>query len=456
MSTEPMQVREASAGHLAPVAAQAVPAGYKRTEVGAIPGDWCVRELCSLTRSHNSGIYKRQALYGRGCNIVGVSDIYDIDTVDGQSFAYVPLSAQECAKHTLHPDDLLYGESSLVREGIARTVYVTKRGAGTAFAWHTRRYSVEQGKVLSSYLYYYLQSRPARMHMISHSIQTAITGINTVAYFACPIAIPLPPEQRAIAEALSDVDGLIGALESLIVKKRAVKQGALQQLLTGKTRLPGFSGEWERVLLGNHVTFLKTGVNSRAELTDDGPIKYLHYGDIHTSNQVRLDPQVTSMPSLPEKRALALGRLRDGDLVLVDASEDLDGVGKSVEICGVSGAVIVAGLHTIAARFDKAVIADSFKAYLQFCPAFRDQLKRLAAGTKVFATNRTHISSVEIWLPGTKEQTAIATVLFDMDAEITALERRRDKTRGIKQGMMQRLLTGRVRLVKPAPAEARA
>jgi type I restriction enzyme S subunit len=106
----------------------------------------------------------------------------------------------------------------------------------------------------------------------------------------------------------------------------------------------------------------------------------------------------------------------------------------------------VAGLHTIAARFEKSVLADGFKAYLQFCPAFRDHLRRLAAGTKVYATNRTHITSVEIQLPRIDEQTAIATVLSDMDAEIAALERRRDKTRAIKQGMMQQLLTGQTRL----------
>ncbi len=89
-------------------------------------------------------------------------------------------------------------------------------------------------------------------------------------------------------------------------------------------------------------------------------------------------------------------------------------------------------------------------------PGFRDHLKRLAAGTKVYATNLAHVASVEMALPSVNEQTAIAAALSDMDAEIAALEARRDKTRAIKQGMMQQLLTGRVRLVKPTPAEASA
>jgi type I restriction enzyme S subunit len=106
----------------------------------------------------------------------------------------------------------------------------------------------------------------------------------------------------------------------------------------------------------------------------------------------------------------------------------------------------VSGLHTIAARFDKHVLADGFKAYLQFIPQFSRHLKRLAAGTKVFATNRGHVSSAELNLPGLEEQTAIASVLSDMDTDIEALDARVAKTRAIKQGMMQELLTGRTRL----------
>lgn len=217
---------------------------YRQTEVGVIPMDWEVRELRSLTRSHNSGIYKSQALYGQGYNIVGVSDLYGIDKVDGQSFAYVPLSEHECIKHTLRSNDLLYGESSLVREGIARTVYVTERGEGTAFAWHTRRYSVERRMLLSSYLYYYLQSRAARGHMVRQCIQTAITGINTVAYFACPILVPPIAEQEAIAAILSDMDAEVAALEAKLAKARQLKQGMMQELLTGRIRLvpPSESG----------------------------------------------------------------------------------------------------------------------------------------------------------------------------------------------------------------------
>lgn len=94
-----------------------------------------------------------------------------------------------------------------------------------------------------------------------------------------------------------------------------------------RTEVGVIPADWEVRRLGNHVRFLRHGVNSRAELSSTGSVKYLHYGDIHTTSDVRLDPRLRSMPYLPTDRAGALDRLQDGDLVLVDASEDLDGVG---------------------------------------------------------------------------------------------------------------------------------
>jgi type I restriction enzyme S subunit len=221
--------------HLKQAAMQQLLTGQVR-----LPGfcsDWIKEPLRSFVRSHNSGVYKKSELYGQGCNIVGVSDIYGISCVHGQMFKQVPLSVAELTKHSLKTNDLLYGESSLVREGIAQTVYVTERGAGTAFAWHTRRYSIDQSTLISPFLYYYLQGRSARKHMMDQSIQTAITGINTVAYFGCPILVPPLAEQTAIATLLSDMDAELSALEARRNKTRNLKQAMVQELLTGKTRL---------------------------------------------------------------------------------------------------------------------------------------------------------------------------------------------------------------------------
>lgn len=266
-----------------------------------------------------------------------------------------------------------------------------------------------------------------------------------------PISVPSNlSEQHAIADVLFTLEDNVKCLERLIAKKQAIKQGMMQQLLTGRTRLPGFTGEWTDIRLGDHVSYVKTVALSRAQLDTKSPLKYLHYGDIHTRSSVLLDSESEEMPRASVKLAARAGWLQRGDLVFADASEDPAGVGKSVEIVDTPSTGVVPGLHTIAARFDKSVLVDGFKAYLQFIPSFRDQLLRLAAGTKVLATTRSYISSITLTLPDVAEQTAIADVLLDAGREIEALGIRLSKAQDIKAGVMQQLLTGRTRL----PVEA--
>lgn len=298
------------------------------------------------------------------------------------------------------------------------------------------------------FIYYLLQ----RFDFASFSGKSGVPGVNRNDLHVETVTLPTDvAEQRAIAAALGDVDALLDELDRLIAKKRGLKQTAMRQILTGQTRLPRLDGEWKVRRLGDHVVFLRNGVNSRAELLPEGRVRYLHYGDIHArSKDVCIS--ATSLPCLPDTKAASLDRLQDGDLIFADASEDVGGVGKSVEVKEVGSTELVSGLHTIAARFDKEVLADGFKGFLQFCPPFASQLRRLAAGTKVLATNRAHIAGIEMPLPAVREQAGIANALSDMDAELAALEARRDKTRDLKQAMMQELLTGKTRLVKPEVA----
>lgn len=282
--------------------------------------------------------------------------------------------------------------------------------------------------------------------------QTSIAHLPREKFVLMPLPLPPKEEQRRIGKALQDADDLIATLECLIAKKQAIKQGMMQQLLTGRTRLPGFTEAWSDIRLGNHVSYVKTVALSRAQLDTKSPIKYLHYGDIHTRSSILLDAAIEDMPRANMNLAARAGQLRRGDLVFADASEDPAGVGKSIEIADTPDTGVVPGLHTIAARFDKSVLADGFKAYLQFIPSFRDQLLRLAAGTKVLATTRSYISSITLTLPAVSEQEAIAEVLHDAEREIEALRVRLSKAQDMKTGMMQQLLTGRVRL----PVEASA
>ncbi|MFW0768906.1 type I restriction-modification system subunit M [Arthrobacter koreensis] len=223
-------------------------------------------------------------------------------------------------------------------------------------------------------------------------------------------------------------------------------------LLTGAERLPGYDQPWQEVPLGEHVSYVKTVALSRAQLDDHSPTKYLHYGDIHTSDAIFLDAATKTMPRASQDRLKNAGRLQVGDLVFADASEDPAGVGKSVEISSIPVEGVVAGLHTIAARFDQSVLADGFKAYLQYIPAFRNTLLRLASGTKVLATTRSYISSITLQLPPVHEQKAIVRVLLGLNHEIELTELRLAKSRAIELGMRQELLTGRTRLPKAVAA----
>jgi type I restriction enzyme S subunit len=292
------------------------------------------------------------------------------------------------------------------------------------------------------FLYYWLSHRG----LWDIADVTSVPQINNKHIIPLEILLPSPSEQKQIAKVLSDADDLVATLGRMLAKKEAMRQGMAQELLTGHTRLPGFSDRWSRVNLGAHVSYLKTVPLSRAQLDTTSAVRCLHYGDIHTTTDVYLDAAKAPMPRATRLLVEAAGRLDVGDLVLADASEDPDGVGKSVEITAVPPEGAVAGLHTIAARFDRAVLADGFKAYLQFNPQFRRALLRLAAGTKVLATTRAYISSVLLDLPAAEEQQAIARVLSDVDDEIRGLDRRLEKAKAIKQGMAQQLLTGRVRL----------
>lgn len=276
---------------------------------------------------------------------------------------------------------------------------------------------------------------------------TAQPKLNKQSCLSVQVAKPPLEEQRRIARHCR-IPTVKSPLSNAHYQEAGDQAGGHDAATPHRPHPPaGFADEWTDIRLGDHVSYVKTVALSRAQLDAKSPLKYLHYGDIHTRSSVLLDAVAEEMPRASALLAGRAGQLRCGDLVFADASEDPAGVGKSVEIVDVPSGGVVPGLHTIAARFDKSVLADGFKAYLQFIPAFREQLLRLAAGTKVLATTRSYISSVILTLPpDVTEQKAIAEVLHDSEREIDALRIRLSKARDMKTGMMQQLLTGRTRL----------
>lgn len=426
--------------------------GYKQTEIGPIPEDWDAVPLGALFTFKN-GLNKAKKYFGYGTPIVNYMDVFRhpglrLDRIEGR----VDVSNSELEAFEVRKGDVFFTRTSETVEEIGVAAAMLDPAQDTVFSGFVLRARPTDDRLDDLFKAYCFSPRYFRRQVVARATYTTRALTNGRSLSAAFLAVPPMDEQQAIASALSDVDSSIMTAAQLIAKKRALRTGALQRLLTGDTRLPGFTTPWKLTRLGDYVSFLKNGVHSRAQLTANDPVRYLHYGDIHVAQNLRLDLQETEMPRLPAAEAARLSRLETGDVVFVDASEDLSGVGKSLEIMSVEGIEAVAGQHTIAARFDKDVLADGFKGYLQQIPTFTTHLRRLAAGTKVYATNRKHIASAEILLPEPDEQRAIVRVLSDMDDEITVLASRLEKTRALKQGMMQALLTGRVRL--PVRAEA--
>ena len=221
----------------------------------------------------------------------------------------------------------------------------------------------DTNKAVPEFLYYLFSAPEMQREILEGAIGTGVPGFNLTRLRSLKLRIPPRPEQERIAAAISEADSTAAHLQRRIAKQQAIRRGLLQGLLSGCLRLTGFTTSWRDVRLGDHVSYLRTVPLSRAQLDEESPLRYLHYGDIHTRVAVSLDASLEPLPRASATLAGHAGRLRPGDLVFADASEDLAGVGKSVEIVGVPHEGVVPGLHTIAARFNKAVLADGFKAW---------------------------------------------------------------------------------------------
>ena len=297
-----------------------------------------------------------------------------------------------------------------------------------------------------------------------HSLLTAIPQkINLGPISDVRIALPKTiEEQQRIANALSDVDTLINNLEKLIAKKKNIKQGAMQQLLTGKKRLPGFAPakpiykqtelgkiptDWEEKTFGELFDILPNNTLSRAELNENsGSFKNVHYGDVLVKFQEWIDCSKNTLPFINSDAKFNHTTLQDGDVIIADTAED-ETVGKSTEIYNVGKLKVVSGLHTIPTR-PKKKFASKWLGYFINSACWHDQILPFITGTKVSAISKAAVAETKFFYPAKiEEQTAIANVLSDMDTEIATLETKLAKYRKLKTGMMQQLLTGKVRLV---------
>ena len=410
----------------------------------ALPNDWNVKPLSAIasikTGPFGSSLHESDYVED-GTPIITVEHLSEQGIIHKELPMVSDEDRSRLAAYALCTNDIVFSRVG----SIDRSSLVSENEDGWLFSGRLLRVRTSD-ETHAPYLNYHFADEIFKRQVRSVAVGQTMASLNTKILGEVSVILPPLPEQRAIAAILSDIDGMLDALDALIAKKQDIKKATMQQLLTGKTRLPGFSGEWETKRLGDTLTFLTTASNPHSDLGENGEVYYIHYGDVHAHSQPVLDCVQSNLPRIDRKLVERITPVRDGDLIIVDASEDLEGVGKSIEIQGAQDNTVVAGLHTILCRGNSKFWATGFKAYLQFMPLFKFALTRMATGISVYATSKNQLAEVTLPLPEKSEQHAIAAVLSDMDAEIAALEERRDKTSALKQGMMQELLTGRIRL----------
>jgi type I restriction enzyme S subunit len=434
---EEQAVRDAAPAYLVKAGtagAKDVSPGYKRTEVGVIPNDWQVLRVGDIAAKVGSGVTPRGGNrvyrasgrpFVRSQNVAwGCLDLDDIAFID------------EATHSTFNGTELKDGDVLLNITGasIGRAAIADERVSGGNVNQHVCIIRPDRSALESGFLSAFLISSIGQRQIDSFQAGGNRQGLNfhQVRSFSLPLPSSLL-EQRAIATALSDADALIESLDRLIAKKRAIKQAAMQQLLTGQTRLPGFTGEWETKRLGDVVDRLVGGgTPSRSNPAFWGDeIPWVTVKDFATFNPrdtqesiTRLGLNNSASHLIPAGTPITSTRMALGKAVVFD--------------------VDVAINQDLKAVFLKPSASVAFLIYWFECNA--RMIDDLGSGSTVKGISMAQLAALPFPSLSLAEQTAIATVLSDMDTEIEALEHRRDKARQIKQGMMQELLTGRTRL----------
>ncbi len=373
----------------------------------------------------------------RGIAFVKIESITDDGRIDTEKLAYIDEATHTLLKRSqLKANDILFSIAGALGRVATADTHMLPANTNQALAFIRLK---ANSQIDHGYLIHYLRSNEIQKHIEAIQVQAAQANLSLENIRDFKIKFPPLPEQRAIATVLSDVDALLAKLDALIAKKRDVKQAAMQQLLTGKQRLPGFSGEWEVKRLGDVGTFSKGKGIKKDDVASDG-LPCIRYGEIYT----RHNDYIKVFYSFISRQVANQSQcLRKGDLLFAGSGETAEEIGKCVAFLGDEEAY--AGGDIV--LFTPSDQDSMYLGYLMNNPSLTYQKARMGQGDAVVHISATNLAQLELRLPCPREQTAIAAVLSDMDVELAALEARRDKTRALKQGMMQELLTGRIRLL---------
>jgi type I restriction enzyme S subunit len=397
--------------------------GYKQTEIGILPSDWAydtleqnIKEMTDFVAAgsfeslrHNVKVYDNEnyAIYVRLMDLRLGLGHNSQKYVDDSSYKFL-------SKSNLFGNEILMAN---IGANVGETFLMPELKMPATIAPNMIIIRADNNKLHYNYLYYYTQSDFGQNRVFELIAGSGHPKVNKTDLKKYKVIIPPLPEQTAIATALSDTDALISKLEELINKKRNIKQGAMQELLTGKRRLPGFSGEWKEKKLGDILSY-------------EQPTKYLVKSTEYYDNN--------DIAVLTANKSFILGY-----------TDENEGVFENIP-------VIIFDDFTTATKYVNFPfkVKSSALKILKLKDESTDlrfvfgkmQLIRFPLGDhkRYWISEYQHI---EIEVPSIKEQTAIAQILSDMDMEIEQLEQKLDKYKMIKQGMMHELLTGRIRLI---------
>lgn len=393
-----------------------IPKGYKQTEVGVIPEDWGVDKI-KYFASITTGAKNTQ------------------DKIDDGEYPFFVRS------------QIVERINSYSFNGAA--VLTAGDGVGTGkvfhyingkFDFHQRVYKISDfSERIDGYFFYLYFSNYFLRRIMSMTAKSSVDSVRMEMIANMQIPLPRKAEQTAIAVALSDADALISSLERLIAKKRNIKQGAMQELLTGKKRLPGFSGGWEVKKLGGIADIFKGSGLSKSKLNPSGIYKCILYGELFTTYS-QVIKNVISRTNANE------GVLSKKGDILMPGSTTTIGIDLAIASALLEAGILLGGDINIIRKKVDSYDSEFIAHYLT--QVKKHEIAELSQGITIIHLYGRDLNALSITIPAKREeQTAIAQILSDMDAEVEQLEQKLNKYKMMKQGMMQELLTGKTRLV---------
>lgn len=410
--------------------------GYKQTEVGIIPKDWEVVGVKNLTLRHKQGYYSNERYVFNGTRIVRITDLH------GHHIDYPAMPMLNIDQATYNQFKVNRGDFLFARSGAIGRYGIINDDVEAIFGSYIIRFVFDHQRISNEYFGYIYQTDMVWRQLLA--ITQGSSNININAENIKSLQIPLPStkiEQEVIAEALTDTDAYIESLEQLIAKKRLIKQGAMQELLTGKRRLPGFQGEWEIKLWGEVIHSCSSGATpyrGRPEFYK-GDVKWI------TSGELNYNVISDTIEHISKEAVIKTNLKLHPPGTFLMAITGLEAAGTR-GACGIVGSPATTNQSCMAIYPTSELLTKYLYHYYVY--KGEELALKYCQGTKQQSYTAKLVKILPISLPPTvTEQAAIASILSDMDGEITLLEDELLKARQIKQGMMQELLTGRIRLV---------